>query len=82
VDAKKNGKHISRFTCIRWALHGKRGLKLRTTMIGGLRCTCDEWAFEFFERLAGAQPGPHITRRRQARDHELAETELAAEGIC
>jgi hypothetical protein len=78
---RKNGKHISRFTCIRWALHGKRGIKLRTTMVGGLRCTCDDWAWDFFERLNGDEATTGM-RRRQAKDHNLAEAELTAEGIC
>ena len=80
---RKRGRKVNRFTVIRWALHGKRGLRLRTVMCGGLRCTCDAWAWEFFERLSGgAGPGQPMSPRRQARDHELAEAELAREGIA
>ena len=78
---KKNGKKVSRFTCIRWALRGKRGLKLRTIMVGGLRVTCDAWVWAFFESLDGSAPATAMNPRRQTKDHELAEAELTAEGI-
>lgn len=78
---KKNGKRVNKFTCVRWALHGKRGFKLRTTMVGGLRCTCDAWAWDFFEKLNGTDPATAESSPRLAKDHEAAEAELAAEGI-
>jgi Protein of unknown function (DUF1580) len=43
------GKRISTKTVFRWALKGLRGgsVLLRTTLVGGLRCTCAEWVDEF-----------------------------------
>jgi hypothetical protein len=47
-------------------------------MVGGVRCTCDAWAMQFFEALAGNGPTP---ARVDSRDHQEAEAELAAEGF-
>jgi hypothetical protein len=75
---RRNGKPISKFTILRWALHGKRGIKLRTLMVGGIRCCCDAWAMNFFHCLTDPQrnsnaPGP--------RDYEQAMRELKAAGV-
>jgi hypothetical protein len=82
MPRKKKGKTLSRFTALRWALHGRRGVKLRTIMVGGIRCTCDAWAMQFFERLtSGDNGGKPLTGGRQSKDHEAAERELAAAGV-
>ena len=79
---RKNGKTLSRFTVLRWALHGRRGVKLRSIMVGGIRCTCDTWTMEFFERLtSGISRSGSVNGNRQGKDYEAAERELAAAGI-
>jgi hypothetical protein len=78
MPRKKRGKTLSKFTILRWCLHGRGGIRMRSVMVGGLRCTTDLWAQQFFTRLsdtAGEQkvPGPH--------DHDRAMAELSAAGI-
>ena len=72
---------VNRFTCVRWALHGKGGTRLRTIMVGGVRCTCDTWAWEFFEALTRAKSGAQAAGHAPAGDFKHAEAELAAEGF-
>ena len=79
---RKKGKTLSRFTVLRWALHGRSGVKLQTIMVGGSRCTCDAWAVEFFERLTrGGSRTKAFNDNRRNHDHEAAERELSAAGI-
>lgn len=79
MPRKKKGKKVSRFTVLRWALHGRNGIRLRTVMVGGLRCTTDSWAHEFFQRLADPESPP--AKRSGPRDHERAVRELELAGI-
>ena len=77
---RKNGKTLSRFTVIRWAIHGTKGRRLKTIMVGGQRCCCDAWAMSFFEALAGNEQSKTASHAG-SRDHEDAEAELAREGF-
>lgn len=80
---RRDGKLISRCTVIRWALSGKGGRRLETLMVGGTRCTCDRWAWQFFRSLT--DPVDDIPRRmtqsQRAKDHARAEAELERAGI-
>ena len=40
-------------TVWRWSTRGCRGVKLRTTLIGGQRFTTEKWVAEFLVRLNG-----------------------------
>jgi hypothetical protein len=54
----RGGKHVHKNTVIRWALSGVRGVKLRTTRVGGRRFTCQQWASEFLAALNGEKAPP------------------------
>ena len=78
----RNGrKPVNKFTCIRWALHGKGGVKLRTIMVGGIRCTCDAWAWEFFETLTRGKESASGSCTVLPADHKAAEAELDRGGF-
>lgn len=47
--------HVSTFH--RWAAVGCRGVKLRTLMIGAVRCTTREWLQQFFEAVTTVADG-------------------------
>lgn len=76
---RKKGKPINKFTALRWALHEKRGVRLRSVMIGGVRCTCDQWACEFFENLSRNKGGTKAIVPRS--DHLRAKAELTVAGL-
>ena len=78
---RRGGKPLSRYTIVRWAIVGKAGRKLRTILIGGIRCTCDEWAMEFFEALTNGERTKAMSQRQTASDHAAAEAELDKLGI-
>jgi hypothetical protein len=42
-------------TLRRWALHGVRGVRLRSWLVGGRRHTSDEAIGEFLDRLNGVE---------------------------
>jgi hypothetical protein len=42
-------------TLRRWALHGVRGVRLRSWLVGGRRHTSDEAIEEFLDRLNGVE---------------------------
>jgi hypothetical protein len=81
---RKDAKPISKRTVIRWALCGRNGRKLRTTMVGGMRCTCDHWARLFFEYLATFDDPtllPHRSPTMREKQIERAVRELEAYGL-
>ena len=62
------GKTIHITTLIRWALHGVRGVRLKTVKVGRRRCTTRAWLLEFFEQLALVdRPAPPIMQPAQMR---------------
>ena len=76
----------SRATVRGWAYKGVRGIKLRTTMLGGVRYTTALWLREFFAALnASPSPGgedpPARTPSARLRDRERAKRELSDAGI-
>lgn len=75
IDAKIPGRpHVS--TRWRWALHGVRGQRLESVVVGGVRYTSHEAVRRFLQRLnqPGAVPEP------PNRAAERASAELAARG--
>ena len=77
---KNRPVHVS--TLWRWALRGLRGVRLETTMIGGVRVTSTEALQRFFARLAsnnGAEQGTPGERRFS--ELQRIETELDKAGI-
>jgi hypothetical protein len=79
MPRRRRGKTLSKFTILRWCLHGRGGIRLRSVMVGGLRCTTDRWAQEFFQRLA--DPEASAEKKPDPKDHERAVAELTAAGI-
>jgi Protein of unknown function (DUF1580) len=47
--------HPSKNTLRRWALHGVRGVRLRSWLVGGRRHTSDQAIEEFLGRLNGEE---------------------------
>ncbi|MCA9265238.1 MAG: DUF1580 domain-containing protein [Planctomycetales bacterium] len=68
-------QHVS--TTWRWALHGLRGHKLETIMVGGRRKTSVEAISRFLVRINGDTAPPAAASRA----HEAAEREADALGI-
>lgn len=75
---RKHGRPVHISTLLRWALKGRRGVRLHTLMVGGCRCTCDAWAFEFFERLT-SDPEPDAPPSVHERGQQLSRAEKQLE---
>lgn len=74
--------HLS--TLHRWRMHGVRGVKLETVLVGGRRYTSSEALQRFCQRITAAdrsEPAPVRTRRQREADIRRAEAELAKAGI-
>jgi len=76
------GKRLSLATLPRWLLHGVRGTKLETCLVGGLRYT----SREAIKRFVGAQnhtesSGPTITPKQRRKQAETADRLLQEAGI-
>ena len=41
-------------TCYRWAFDGRKGIKLKTKMLGGRRLTTNKWVREFINEVSQA----------------------------
>ena len=55
LPKRRSGSRVSVSTLFRWALHGLRGYRLDTVMVGGQRCTSIEALQEFFRMLTEGQ---------------------------
>ena len=66
-------------TVWRWVLHGCRGHRLESCMVGGLRMTSHEAIERFLAAINGEQTAISTDQRQAAIDR--AERELAAAGI-
>ena len=76
------GRKIALQTLHRWRLHGIRGVKLETILVGGLRYTSRESISRF---LAAQNAGemslsPKITAKQRRKQAEAANAQLVAEG--
>jgi hypothetical protein len=58
LPRRRNGKKTNVATIYRWSNAGCRGVILQTIQMGATRCTTQEWAREFFERLTAARSMP------------------------
>lgn len=68
-------------TVWRWALRGVRGVRLRTLLVGGHRCTTADWVSDFVARLnaderVAEQPNAHRTPIQRQRSSHRASEEL------
>ena len=81
-EAFPGGKRLALATLHRWRLHGVRGTKLETCLIGGLRYTSREAISRFIERQnADESPAPSISPSQRQRQALAAQHELARAGI-
>ena len=61
----------------RWSVHGVRGVKLETILVGGRRCTTAEAVRRFFERVTAVADGTEIPNRTSSdRDAAVARAEV------
>lgn len=76
-------RRLSLATLHRWRLHGVRGVRLETVLIGGLRYTSCEAIIRFIaaQNAADAPATPVITASQRRRQSEAARTELARMGV-
>jgi Protein of unknown function (DUF1580) len=59
----RGGKRVSLKTIHRWCRKGLRdGVRLRSELVGGRRCTTRRWLGEFFEALTAAAETEVATR--------------------
>lgn len=76
------GKRLSLATLHRWRLHGVRGVRLETILIGGLRYTSSEAITRFIAaQNADESPTPPVSPAQRTRQAKAAQSELAKAGI-
>jgi hypothetical protein len=81
LPGRKPGKGVSEPTIWRWCLKGLRnGVRLKSEMIGGHRCTTKAWLQEFIETLNGSQGGTTDPQPRNS-DQRRRASERAAEEL-
>jgi hypothetical protein len=85
LPRRRGGTRLAIATVHRWS-DPTRPIHLRTTRVGGCRCTTEDWLREFFDRMSGvgdaAPVVPARTPARRDREVAAAERELAAAGIA
>jgi len=75
-------RRLSLATLHRWRLHGVRGVKLETVLIGGLRYTSREAIDRFIQAQNAADaPAAVITPAQRRRQSEAARAELERAGV-
>lgn len=76
-------RRLSLATLHRWRLHGVRGVKLETLLIGGLRYTSREAIARFIaaQNADDAPAAPVITPAQRRKQSEAARTELKRIGV-
>jgi hypothetical protein len=79
---QRNGRRPDVSTLWRWAMRGRRGVRLETIQIGGSRCTSREAILRFFTRISTDKPDDvsQLTMHR-ASAIARAERDLADDGI-
>ena len=76
------GKRLSLATLHRWRLHGVRGVRLETILIGGLRYVSREAISRFIgQQNADKSPTPATTPGQRSRQAKAAQKELARAGV-
>jgi len=76
------GSRPSYATWWRWRTRGLKGIRLRTTLCGGRRCTTAGAVLEFFAAVTaaadgGGSPSPIRTPAQREREIKRAEAEMA-----
>jgi|GEM_PF-648450 len=75
-------RRLSLATLHRWRLHGVRGVRLETVLIGGLRYTSREAIDRFIQAQNAADvPAAVITPAQRRRQSEAARAELERAGV-
>jgi len=80
-NLRGDGKGVNCATVWRWAQKGVRGIRLESSLIGGIRYTSREALERFFERTTAAAdgtPAPVRTTKQRERAILAAERELAS----
>jgi len=81
-SAFPGGKRLSLATLHRWRLHGVRGVKLETALIGGSRYVSREAISRFIRaQNADETPAPQFTPKQRAAQSQAARKELAKMNI-
>ena len=76
------GKRLAKATLHRWRLHGVRGVRLETILIGGLRYTSREAINRFISaQNADESPTPTVSPAQRTRQAKAAQQELARAGV-
>jgi len=81
IPNRRGGNGINAATVWRWAQSGCKGIKLRTTFVGGIRMASEADVSTFFDALTAAANGvalPVRTNRQREAAIAAAERELAA----
>jgi hypothetical protein len=81
IPGRRAGKRISKDTIWRWCLRGvANGLRLKSVLIGGQRCTTRTWLQEFIDARSGLTghapappPPPCSSGQRQRESQQAAE---------
>jgi hypothetical protein len=84
VPNRRGGEGINVATPWRWAQIGVNGIRLRTTMVGGIRMASEADVARFFAELTAAadgSPAPSRTPKQRERAIQAAERELAQSEI-
>ena len=75
-------KRVALQTLHRWRLHGVRGVKLETVLIGGLRCTSREAISRFISNQNRVeQCTPSITPKQKQKQAETTDHLLEEAGL-
>ena len=72
---------VSPATLHRWRLHGVRGVKLETLLVGGLRYTSTEAIYRFIQAQNDEPSQVTMTPVQRRRQSEAARAELTKMGI-
>ena len=81
-EAFPGGKRLSLATLHRWRLHGVRGTRLETVLVGGSRYTSAEAIARFVQNQNKVEsPEPAITGKQRRTMAETANRLLAEAGI-
>lgn len=74
LPGRRAGKKISVQTLWRWCTRGLRGIRLRSVMVGGHRCTTLQWIEEFIDAVTqmARHEGVDLPELRTTKQKETA----------
>jgi hypothetical protein len=76
---RRNGRSPHATTLFRWAIRGRRGVLLRTEVIGGVRVTTRHWLRIFIDDVTNASTSSRTTGYSSAGDPCRVDTQLDIE---